>query len=168
MRYTIKHTVNTDVETFWNRLFLDEAFNRALFVDFLGYVAFSLQHEAPAADGTIVRRLDATPKNELPELAKKLLGVKALAISEQGTFDPTARKYVGHASVIGSKKLAVDYELFAEPRGDKTCERVAVIQDTVKVPGLGTLIEAAIQKATRENYDLSANFSNRWLEQQGL
>ena len=86
MRYTIKHTIETDIDTFWN-LFFDSEFNRALFVDELGFTTYQVLEDSRDPDGVVRRRLECTPKIELPAPARKIFGNSA-GYTEVGRFDP--------------------------------------------------------------------------------
>ena len=66
MRYTIRHTFNTDADTFWGKLFFDPAYNEALFkqhLKFNFYKVLELQH---APDGSVHRRVECAPPVEVP------------------------------------------------------------------------------------------------------
>jgi hypothetical protein len=170
VRYTIKHTIETDADTFLNQLFFDSEFNRALFQDGLGFTTYNVLEDSRDPDGTIRRRVEATPKIELPAPARKIFGDSA-GYTEIGRFDPAARRY--YIEVIPKAKVAADKvktatEIWVEARGDKRCERLVQVDNTVKVFGLGTLIEGFIEQQTRDQYAKAAEFTNQWIRAKGL
>jgi hypothetical protein len=170
VRYTIKHTIETDADTFWDQLFFDAEFNRALFLEGLGFTTYLVLEDSRDPDGTVRKRVECTPKIELPAPARKIFGDSA-GYTEIGRFDPAARKY--HAEAIPKAKVAADKvktttELWTEPRGDKRCERLVQVDNTVKVFGLGTLIEGFIEQQTRDQYAKAAEFTNQWIRAKAL
>jgi hypothetical protein len=168
VRYTIKHTIETDVDTFWNKLFFDAEFNRNLFHDFLGFTGYEVLEERTEANGVVHRRVDCTPKVELPAPARKIFG-NTVGYIEVGRFDPKTRRYtVDVQPKVGGDKLKSSSELWAEPLGDKRCERIVVVDNTVKAFGLGTLIEGFIEQQTRDMYARATDFTNRWIREKGL
>jgi hypothetical protein len=58
--------------------------------------------------------------------------------------------------------------MWVEPRGDKKVERVVEVDSTVKVFGVGGMIEKLIENATRQSYDQAAAFTNQWIASKGL
>jgi Protein of unknown function (DUF2505) len=169
VRYTIKHTIETDLDTFWNRLFFDADFNRALF-EGLGFTSYQVLEDSRDADGTVRRRIECTPKIELPAPARKIFGDSA-GYTEIGRFDPAQRKYfvqVEPKAKVAADKINTTSEIWAEPRGDKRCERVVQVDTTVKVFGLGTLIEGFIEQQTRDQYAKAAEFTNQWIRDKQL
>jgi hypothetical protein len=167
VRYTIKHTVETDVDSFW-KLFFDTEFNRVLFQDFLGFTTYRVLEERTDPDGVIERRVESTPKVELPAAARKIFG-DSVGYIEVGRYDPKLRKYfVQVLPKMAGDKVKSSTEIWAEPLGDKRCERIVAVDNTVKVFGLGTLLEGFIEQQTRDLYARAADFTNRWIRDKGL
>jgi hypothetical protein len=168
VRYTIKHTIETDVDTWWTKLFFDAEFNQALFLEGLRFITYQVLDEVRAPDGAITRRVECTPKIELPGPARKIFGDTA-GFTEVGRFDPTAKKYFADViPKVAADKIKTASETWAEPRGDKRIERVVQVETTVKVFGLGTLLEGFIEQQTRDQYSKAAEFTNRWIRDKGL
>jgi hypothetical protein len=168
VRYTIKHTIETDVDSFWTKLFFDTEFNRALFQDFLGFTTYRVLEEHTEPNGVIQRRVDCSPKIELPAPMRKIFG-DSVGYIEVGRYEPAQHKYfVQVLPKVGGDKLKSSTEIWAEPLGDKRCERVVAVDNTVKAFGLGTLIEGFIEQQTRDLYARAADFTNRWIRDKGL
>jgi hypothetical protein len=168
VRYTFRHTIETDVDSFWDKLFMDAEFNRALFRDFLEFTSYDVLEQRVESDGTVHRRIDCTPKVDLPAAVRKLFGDN-VGYVEVGRYDPTQRKYLVEAvPKIGADRVKTTSEVWVEPRGDKRCERIVTVDNTVKAFGLGTLIESFIEQQTRELYQYSADFANQWIREKGL
>lgn len=168
MRFTIRHTFETDVDTFWEKIFFDEEFNRALFVDHLRFTSFKVLQFDRQDDGRVHRRLQCKPPTELPAVVKKVLG-GATSYIEDGHFDPVSRKFtVDVIPAAAADKIKTRTELWLEARGDKRSERIATIDNTVKIFGVGKIIEKFIEDTTRKSYAEAADFTNRWIRDKGL
>jgi hypothetical protein len=168
VRYTIKHSIDTDVDTYFAKVFFDPEFNRTLFLDHLGFTSYKVLEESTEPDGTINRRVDCTPKVEMPAAARKIFG-DSVGFVEIGRFDPKQRKYFIQVQPrVGGDKVKTSSEIWAEPLDGKRCERVVVTDNTVKVFGLGTLIEGFIEQQTRDMYARAADFTNRWIKEKGI
>jgi hypothetical protein len=168
VRYTIKHTIETDVDTFWNKVFLDAEFNRALFQDFLGFTTYRVLEERTERSGMVHRRVECTPKVELPAAVRRVFG-DSVGYIEVGRYDPAAHRYYVEALPnFAGDKVKTTTEIWVEPAGDKRVERFALVDNTVKVFGLGTLLEGFIEQQTRDLYARGADFTNRWIREKGL
>ena len=168
MRYTIKNLIETDVDTFWNKVFFDADFNRGLFVDCLGFTTYNVLEDRKEADGSVHKRVECVPKVELPAAARKIFG-QGMGYTEVGHFDPKTRKYsVDVLPNVAADKIKTKSEIWVEARGDKRCERIVTVDNTVKVFGLGTVLEGFIEQQTRDSYNRGAEFTNRFIKERGL
>src|SRR5215831_866098 len=71
-RFTMTHTLDCDVETFW-KLTFDRALDEKLVLVGLGFPSYELL-ELEENEREIVRRVRITPKVELPAVVQKALG----------------------------------------------------------------------------------------------
>ena len=167
MRYTIKHIIETDVDTFW-KLFFDAEFNRSLFVEGLHFTTYQVLEDTLEPSGAGRRRIECSPKIDLPAPARKIFG-ESVGYTEIGRYDATQRKYFAEVvPKVAADKLKTTSETWAEPRGDKRCERLVQVDTTVKIFGLGGLLEGFIEQQTRDQYSKAADFTNRWIRDKGL
>jgi hypothetical protein len=168
VRYTIKHTFNTDPDTFWNRLFFDPAYNQALFQDHLKFSSYRVLGLERAADGSVHRRVESAPAIELPAIAKKAIG-DSTSYVEDGRFDAKTQRFsVEVTPKVGGDKIKTRLQLWVEPLGDKRIERVVDVENTVQIFGVGKILEAFIEKQMRATYDEAARFTQRWIADKGL
>ena len=168
MRYTIKHTFNTDADTFWNKIFFDADYNKALFEEHLKFSTYRVLEQTTAPDGAVHRRVECVPPVELPAVAKKIFG-ESVSYIEDGRFDPKQRRF--NAEVlpkVGGDKIHTRVVMYTEPRGDKRIERVADVDSSVKIFGVGGVLEAFMEKQMRASYDSAADFTNKWIADKGL
>jgi len=145
VRYTIKHTIDTDVDTFW-KLFFDAEFNRSLFVDGLRFTVYQVLEDVREPSGAGRRRLECSPKVDLPAPARKIFG-ESVGYTEIGRYDPTQRKYFAEVvPKVAAEKLKTTSETWVEARGDKRCERLVLV-DTTDIAGFRRGV-APIARAT--------------------
>jgi hypothetical protein len=162
VHYTIRHSFDTDAGTFWE-MFFDPEYNRALFEDHLKFKVYRVLELDKRADGTIVRRVECAPAVEVPAVAKKIFG-DATGYVEEGRFDPKTQRFVVTVTPkVGADRIQTRAEMRVEARGDKRIERIQDIDNTVKVFGVGKVIEGIIEAETRKTYDASADFTRKWL-----
>lgn len=168
MKYRIVHTINTDADTFWNRIFFEDDFNQALFRDHLKFRVSKVMRFDKDSDGTIHRTLECEPNVELPAVARKVIGDAARYV-EHGTYDPSTRRYVAEVvPASAADKIKSHVELWVEARGEKQCERMVDVTNDVKIFGIGGVLEKFIEQQTRKTYDEAAEFTNRWIAEKGL
>jgi len=165
-QFTCRHVFDTNVETYWDKIFFDEGYNLGLFREELGF-GYEVLELTKEADGTVRRKVRTTPKSDAPTAVKKLIG-DGLSYLEEGRFDPVKRRWL--YTITPSKladKISIKGELWAEPKGDKL-ERIATLDLEVKIFGVGKIVESFIEKTTRDSYDKAAAFTNRFVREKKL
>jgi hypothetical protein len=168
VRYTIKHTLNTDVDTFWDKIFFDPEYNRSLFKDRLHFGVFEVVALDRKPDGSVYRKTENAPPMEIPSVAKKFFG-DSTGYFEAGTLDPQTRRFTSEVQPkVGADKIQMKVNLWVEPRGEKKIERIVEVESNVKIFGIGKIVEALIEKNTKESYDIAAKFTNEWIAEKGL
>src|SRR5690606_19496607 len=73
-KFTLRNVFETDKDTFWNKLFFDEEYNRRLYLDALGFKGFELLELTGEPGGVRTRRIRTEPKSEAPAVVTKLIG----------------------------------------------------------------------------------------------
>jgi hypothetical protein len=168
MRYTIRHTFNTDADTFWSKLFFDPAYNETLFNQHMKFTAYRVLELKHNPDGSVHRRVECTPPIELPAAAKKIFG-DSTGYVEDGRFDPSSKRFnVEVQPKVAADKVQTRVVMWVEPRGDKRVERFVDVDNTVKIFGLGKILEAFLEKEMRKSYDSAAEFTNKWIADKGF
>jgi len=167
VRYTIKHTLNTTVDTFW-KLFFEPEYNEKLFKErlkFSVYEVLALEHKP---DGSVYRKIHCAPPIEIPSIAKKFFG-DSTSYVETGLYDPKTRRFNTDVQPkVGADKIHMRISIWAEPRGDKQIERFVDVEGSVKIFGIGKMIEGLLESNTRESYDIAADFTNKWVAEKAL
>ena len=167
-RVRIEHTYEVDEDTFWDRVFLDEEYNRRLYLEGLRFESYALKSQEES-DTEVKRTIDVTPRlGDLPGPMKKVLGDN-LSYLENGVYDKPKRRY--YVNIIPSSlpsKIKVTGELHTEPAGDKQCRRIFEANVEVKVLGLGRLMEKRIVDDLQKGYSRGARFTNEYVKEKGL
>jgi hypothetical protein len=162
MGYTVRHTIETDVDSFW-RLFLDQDVALAMWKDLGSPGSYEVVEENISDDGSTTWRIDYAANVDLPSFAKKFVGDGSY--SEFGTYDNVHKQYKARCvPKQNADKFGTTFEIRALPLGDGTrCERVTVVENTVKVFGVGGLIERFLEHTQRDAHNRAADFLNRWI-----
>jgi hypothetical protein len=161
MRYTMRHTINTDVDSFW-KLTFDHEFNRALYQRFDSIWQLIEQRTDDA--GVLHRRVEYRSKVDLPAIARKLVG--SGAATEIGQYDPVNKKYVAQTVPDGAgHKFVMNIEVSTEPLGDRCCERILTLEHVVKVFGIGPILEKLIDGPQRDMQAKAVDFINSWIRE---
>ncbi len=168
MRYTIRHSFPISPEAFWTKLFFDPEYNRALFEGHLQFMLYKVLTLDTLPDGSVHRRVECVPKVEMPAAAKKILGETASYV-EDGTYDKETGRFTADVlPKVGGDTIKTKVTLWLEPRGANEVDRIAEVDTTVKIFGVGKVLESFIEKQTRASYDTAAEFTVRWIADKGL
>lgn len=168
VKFTLRDIFHTDADTYWNRIFFDPEYNRRLYLEALKFRSWELVELTGEPGGVRTRRMRTEPRSEAPAVVTKLVG-GSIAYEETGRFDPASGiwRYEIKTSKL-SDKVRIAGSLWVEPRGPKRIERVCECEVEVKVPLVGTTVEAFIEKTTRESYAATARFTNDFIRDHGL
>lgn len=167
MKVTISHEFNTDCDTFWDKIFFDPEYNRALYRDGLQFPEYELLEERDVGDH-VVRRVRVVPKQDAPAAVQKLVGGRFSYI-EEGRFDKKTKHYTFR--VVPSAmpdKIRTEGELRCEAVGPKKMRRVIDMNIEVKIFGVGGIVESFVSKSTQDSYAQAATFTNKWIADKGL
>ncbi|RLB55755.1 MAG: hypothetical protein DRJ42_05230 [Deltaproteobacteria bacterium] len=163
-KFTVRHVFDVDVDKFWDEVFFDPDYNDRLFDEGLGFI-YELVSLERQDDGTIDRKVRTEPKTDAPAAVKKLVGDK-FSYLETGHFDPKTRKwtYVVTPSALPNK-ISIAGTFWVEPKGDSQLTRIVETELGVKIFGVGKVIEAFVEKETKDNYAKAQAFTNKWLKE---
>jgi hypothetical protein len=163
MSYTVRHIIDTDVDTFW-KLSFDQELARVMLQKLGNQGEFIMLEER--VEGPIThRRIEWRANSELPELAKKLVGDGTY--TEIGRFDAAIKKYSADCvPKVGGEKFLTHFEITAEPvDGGARCERVITTENTIKVFGIGAMLAKLVERGQRDSHDEGAKFLNEWIRE---
>ena len=164
----IEHTFNCSADTFWDKVFFDDDYNRRLFKEEL---RFPVWRELKREDlgNELYRVVEVVPHvGDLPGPLKAVVG-EGIGYEEHGTLDKAKQRY--RVEVKPNKladKVSVRLEMFTEPISDKQCKRVVAVSVTAKIFGVGGMIEKRMLSDLEKSYAKSARFTNAFVAEKGL
>jgi hypothetical protein len=157
-RIQFSHLIHCHVDVFW-RDFLDEELNRTLFLGDLGFAAYRLI-ERTERDGRVQRRVEIAPHLHVPAAVKNVIGER-FSYVELGEFEggeyryqclPPAGIQAGKASAGGVVRAEATLEGATMRHIELSCD--------IHIFGIGGMLENAMTKAGRENYEAHAKALN--------
>jgi hypothetical protein len=152
-------------DAFW-KLFLDEKYMRALFLEVLEFKDFSVLELNDSA-----RKIRAVPKMKLPAVIDKLVG-DTFAYEEHGTLDRAKNlwtwRMVQPAKLDPKAKpkkeiVSTSGTIRVEAAGDGQCRRTDDVRIEAHMFGVGGMIESTVEKEVRSAWTKEFAFLRRWL-----
>ncbi len=164
----IEHIYNCSEDTFWNKLFFDEEYNRRLFKEALEFPVYE-QTEFKETDSEVRRSIKVVPKlGPMPGPLKAVIG-EGIGYVENGVFDKKARRYTIDITPNKlSDKVTIKGKLYTEPKGEGKCNRVFECTVTAKIFGVGGMLEKRVITDMQESYAKGAKFSNEYIAEKNL
>lgn len=164
----IVHTYNVSEDTFWDKLFFDDEYNRRLYLEALKFHDWQVErHEDTGSE--VQRAINvAPPLGDLPGPMQKVLGDN-IRYTESGVLDKKARRY--RIQITPSRladKIKVSGVLYTEPTGDHECRRIFEASVEVKVFGIGGMMEKRLVADLEKSYGIGAKFTNQYATEKGL
>jgi hypothetical protein len=164
----LRHEIDCDEDTFWDKCFFNEDYLTHLFMDELKMKGFKIleQHD----DGKVLTRKVQVdpPVVGVPAPVKKAIG-DTFTYVEDGTFDRAAKRFKFKVlpSAFGDK-AKIFGEVWCEKLGDKKIARHAKMSVSVKVFMIGGFVEDKIVTDLKQSYALAAAFTSKWVKEKGL
>jgi len=167
-RLVMRHDMNCDVETYWEKCVLSPDYNKRLFLEELKFQKFELVEQKDEGD-RVLRRVKAEPEpKNLPAPIKKVVG-DSLGYTEEGTYDRKTKVYSFRTTPAAlADKLRISGTMRCEPAGAKKITRVVEIDIEVKIFMIGGMIEDRITTDMKRSYATAAEFTNKWVAEKGL
>jgi len=165
---TLRHEIETDEDTYWQKIVFDEGFNTKMYVDHLKFPGWKVLDQKED-DAKLTRRVQVDPEvGNLPGAVKKVIGDR-LSYVEEGTFDKKTKRYSFKVQPSAlADKTRVAGEMWVEKLGDKKVARVCKIDVEVKVFMVGSMVEERILSDLKSSYDKGTSFTNDYIKQNGL
>jgi Protein of unknown function (DUF2505) len=164
---TLRHEMDCDVDTYWEKCVLVEEYNRRLFFDELKFKSYELLEQKDLGD-TVTRRVKAEPQTaNLPGPVKKAIG-DSFGYTEEGTYDRKAKRY-SFRTIPGAfpDKVKIHGSMRCEPLGEKRVTRITEIHVDVKIFMIGGLVEDRIVADIKHSYAKAAEFTNTFVKEKG-
>lgn len=164
----IEHTFECSEATFWDKIFLDEEYNRRLFIERLKFPVWR-ETKREERGGEIHRTVEVVPPlGDAPAALKKVIGDNA-GYQERGVYDPAKRRYrIQIVPNTLADKLNVTGEMYTEALGDAKVKRIFRAEVTAKIFGIGGMFEKRIVSDLQRSYDASAKFTQTFIAEKNL
>lgn len=164
----LRHDIDCDEATFWEKCFLDEAFQKRMYLDELKFPSYEVLEQKETGDKVFRKVRVDPPVGNLPAPVKKVIGDK-LTYTEEGTFDRKSNRYTFtvHPSTM-TDKTKVTGELWVEKAGDKKIVRRCKMSVEVKVFMVGGMVEDKLCEDLKSSYDKGAAFTNAYIKEKSL
>jgi hypothetical protein len=164
----VDHVLECSEDVFWDQVFLDEAYNRGLFVELLKFTSHrELKRETK--DGLLHRVVEAVPPvGDVPAALKAVIGQGA-GYEERGVLDRQKKSY--RIEVVPNRladKIEVRLELTTTPVGPKQCKRSVRGTVSAKIMMVGGLLEKKLVSDLEKSYTKSVDYTNRFVRDKGL
>ena len=157
-RLTLIQGIALDLDDCW-RLFLDDDFDRSLFLEGFGFPRYELL-ERRETDAEVYRRIRVMPKLDLPGPVAKLFG-ESFAYTEDQTFDKKARRFRARGTPgVLSDRIYSESTIRAEAAGAGKCSRTIEINIEARVFGIGGLVESVLEKNLRTGWGQAEKYMN--------
>jgi hypothetical protein len=164
---TLRHEMDCDESTYWDKCVLDDEYNRRFFLEELKFNSYELIEQRDEGD-TVVRKVRAEPKaTNMPAAIKKAIG-DSFGYVEEGTYDRKAKRY--RFRTIPSAfpdKVKIQGTMRCEVIGPRRIARLSEVQVDVKVFMIGGIIEERIVDDIKRSYAKAAEFTNTWVKEKG-
>jgi hypothetical protein len=164
---TLRHEMNCDAETYWEKCVLVDEYNKRLFSEKLQFKSYELIEQKDLGD-TVTRKVKAEPKPaNLPGPIKKAIG-DSFGYTEEGTYDRKAKKYSFRTIPHGfPDKVKIQGSMRCEAAGDKKVVRITEMHVEVKIFMIGGMVEDRIVADIKDSYAKAAEFTNEWVKEKG-
>jgi hypothetical protein len=163
------HVFNCSMDVYWDKVFFDEEYNKALFLDTLKFPHWS--SEITEDNDDVIKRVVTVRSpvgKDVPAAVRKVLG-DSFGYKEFGTFDKKTKRYhVDVESNVATDKTHVHGDIWLEPVDDHHCRRIAEFSIEVKIPFVGGKIEDGIASDMDKEFNVGSRFTNEWLAKKGL
>jgi hypothetical protein len=156
--------INCGASTYWNEIFLDEEFNRKLYLEKLGFNEYRVKSQEDSGDSVRRVLIAVPPMGDVPGALRKLLG-DSVSYEERGTLSKGAGRY--EFSVVPgvlADKVTITGSLHLEPLGEERSRRVFRATINAKIFGLGGVLERKIATDLERSQHAGGRFTNAYLE----
>jgi hypothetical protein len=162
-----RQTFDVSVETYWRELCLSLEYQERVYREALGCVRMDvIEHTGDFQTG-VRRKLRFEKPIDAPAAITKLFG-STVTLEEHSEFDAAAQCWSFRmVPAIMADRIDIRGVVRARENNGKV-EQLAHNSVTVRLLGLGTIIEHFVAKSTREGSADKTNFTRRYIAEKGL
>jgi len=165
--FRLEHDFDCSEETYWEKVFFDEEYNRRLFYDELRFPEWRVLEEKDEGARRIRTLRAQPPIEDLPGPLKAIVGDGA-GYEERGVYERATHRY--EAKVTPNRmadRVTVTLAMTTEKLGEKRCRRIVTGSVTAKIFMVGALLEQKMIADLTRSYEKSAGFTNKFLGEKG-
>jgi len=154
----LHHELHCDPDTYWACV-LDQAYNQELFISCLQFVRYEVTMQRDMGDHVLRQVRAEASRAGVPGFLQK-----ALPYIEEGDLDRPRSLYSFRTinETMGNQVKIHGYMHCAE-LGPRRCHRTTEIHIDVTMLGLGGFVENRLGNDLTKSYNVSAEFTNRWV-----
>ncbi len=167
MRCTIRDTFPIKPATYWEMIFFSPAFLERMYREALGADRFEIVKQAGDTERGLERSMTFSQKVDAPAAVRKIFGETTL-MSEQGRFDPAAGRWRFEMRPDKmTDRVCISGETHLE-ENEIGCDRICELDLSVKMFGIGGLVESYIARSSTRGYAEQTKFVLGFIEQNRL
>ena len=161
MQQTITHIYPIAASRYWQELYFDKHFTEQLYLQGLGCLHFQLLAEGTFPDYS--RTIRSQPKLMVPKTLQKILG-PSLSYTEKGQLTLAENRYSFSITPSAlANKIHISGTQCIRPTQENQTESTITIDFSVRMFGIGKIVEKFILQSTIENQQNAALFTKKWL-----
>lgn len=161
-------TFDCDADTYFEKVYLDDAYTKALYKTGLGFSSFQEVSKTVSPKGAVDRTLQLQPGSSIPGALKAILG-SALDYTEVGHKPDDALTWtytITPGAMSGSIKSSGTQTVTSLGKGK--CQAVFDATFSAKVPFLGGAIEKFMAGEFDTNMSKQETFTAQWIKTNNL
>ena len=165
MQKLIKHRFSVSADRFWTDVYFNHDYTEGLFLEGMACETYRLVSEEGVPGQHYARTIHSTPKLNAPGAVKKVLG-DSMSYTERGSFSSDSGKYT--FDVVPSTmadKIKIQGTYWVEALSPNEVERVCCLDFSVKIFGVGKMVEQFIAQQYVDNQELAAAYTTRWIRE---
>ncbi len=160
MKLRLRHRIDCCAPDFWP-LYFDPEFTRRLHNEGLGSTSIEIVESSGDLATGLRRTLRYSQRPAMPGPVAKLFGAEVVTI-EKGVFDPHTGTWsfeLTPSALADKTRIRGSFTVEGDSKASP-CEQSFELEATVKVFGLGPVVERFIEAQTRQSQDKAAAFMN--------
>lgn len=166
--FRCSHDFDCSEETYWEKVFFDDEYNRRLFNDELRFPEWRVLDQKDEGSRVLRNVRAQPPVEDLPGPLKAVVGDGA-GYEERGVFERAAHRY--EAKVTPNRmadRVTVSITMTTEKLGEHRFRRLVNGTVTAKIFMVGAILEQKMIGDLVKSYEKSAAFTTRFIAEKNL
>jgi hypothetical protein len=162
-----RQTFELPLETYWRELCLSLEYQERVYCEALGCISMEILEHTGGFETGMRRKLRFQKPIDAPGAITKVFG-STVTIEEHSEFSPAEQRW-SFRMVPALLADRIDIRGVVHAReSDGKVQQLATNSVSVRLLGLGTIIEHFVAKSTREGTADKTNFTRRYIAEKGL